>query len=386
MTVVQRLDNVCHVIMGQAPDGTSYNDRGDGLPLLAGPGDFSEGVPRAKKWTSAPTKRCLAGDIVLGIRASIGAKALADREYCLGRGVVGLRPKAGLDARYLWHWLTTIAQELAAKGRGATFKQVNKEDVGELRLALPPIDEQRRVATILDRADSLCAKRRQTLAHVDELAQSVFLDMFADSDARWPRVCVADLVDNDAGGARTGPFGSQLLHSEFVDEGIAVLGIDNVVTNKFTWAKRRYVTHKKYASLSRYTVHPGDVLITIMGTCGRAAIAPDDLPTAINTKHLCCLSLDRRQCLPEYLHSYFLLHPLARKYLSQKAKGAIMSGLNMQIIKALPVALPPLSVQRSYVERKNHLDLGVRRACASQSDELQTLFASLQQRAFAGEL
>ena len=107
--------------MGQAPPGDSYNAEGCGLPLIAGAGDFDGNRPAAKKFTTAPAKTCAPGDIVLGIRASIGAKVVADKEYCLGRGVAGLRAKEELNQRYLWHWLTRATPNLAAKGKGATF-------------------------------------------------------------------------------------------------------------------------------------------------------------------------------------------------------------------------------------------------------------------------
>lgn len=382
----QRLDAVADIMMGQAPEGESYNLDGQGLPLIAGAGDFGELYPAPKKFTTAPGKTCQSGDVILGIRATIGEKVLADGTYCLGRGVAGLRVRPGLNERYLWHWMTHVTPTLAAKAKGATFKQVNREDIGELPITLPPIPEQRRIATILDKADELRAKRRVALAKLDTLTQSIFLDMFGDPDAhRWPMVTVADLADHTQAGIRTGPFGSQLLHSEFTDNGIAVLGIDNVVENDFRWGQRRHISEEKYRQLARYTVHAGDVLITIMGTLGRCAIVPDNIPTAINTKHLCCISLDRSKCLPVFLHAYFLRHPIAQRHLSQKAKGAIMEGLNMGIIKEMPIPLVPMELQETFATRLKEVS-NLRMSEQRSAMECDALFGSLQHRAFRGDL
>lgn len=291
-----------------------------------------------------------------------------------------------LHPHYLRHLL--VSDEFNAKfmstvsGVGGSLLRARPAEVAKIKIPVPSLPEQRRIAAILDKADALRTKRREAIAKLNQLLQSVFLDMFGSSSCE--NVLVTDLAASDKA-IRTGPFGSQLLHSEFVDSGVAVLGIDNAVTNSFVWAKPRFISDKKYKSLRRYRVFPGDVLITIMGTCGRCAVVPDDIPVAINTKHLCCITLNSGRCEPEFLHSYFLMHPQARSYLEGRAKGAIMSGLNMGVIKELPVSLPAIEEQRKYVSIKVSLQQQ-RKRMAGHLFHLDTLFASLQNRAFSGTL
>lgn len=304
----------------------------------------------------------------------------------VGGFIAALRgDKTKVNLRYLYHWFNSPDTQVDARNCGRQTTNISNMDIGRclaLMIPLPPLPEQRRIAAILDKADALRAKRREAISKLDQLLKSVFLEMFGDTTLAT--TSVAELVPS-AGAIRTGPFGSQLLHSEFVDHGIAVLGIDNAVSNAFAWAKPRFITAEKYSQLSRYRVNPGDVLITIMGTCGRCAVVPDDIPTAINTKHLCCISIDRTRCEPEFLHSYFLLHPVARNYLESRAKGAIMAGLNMGIIKELPVALPSIEKQRHFVSIKKSVGRQLEQAL-TQENRFDELFAGLQQHAFAGTL
>jgi type I restriction enzyme S subunit len=126
-----------------------------------------------------------------------------------------------------------------------------------------------------------------------------------------------------------------------------------------------------------------------MGTCGRCAIVPDDIPLAINTKHLCCITLNPRKCLPGYLHAYFLYHTVAQEYLSNQAQGAIMAGLNMRIIQEMPLLLPSIERQREIVAgfdsmRKKTQELeSINRQKLAVLDELKK---SLLHQAFSGQL
>ncbi|GCE16757.1 restriction endonuclease subunit S [Dictyobacter kobayashii] len=216
--------------------------------------------------------------------------------------------------------------------------------------------------------------------------QSVFLEMFsANIDTHWPNISIESLAQERKGAIRTGPFGSQLLHSEFVKEGIAVLGIDNAVQNRFEWGARRFIAEEKYQELKRYRVFPGDVIITIMGTPGRCAVIPENIPLAINTKHLCCITLDQDKCLPTYLKFCFLTHPSVLRQLNVSERGAVMPGLNMEIIKELIVPHPPLTLQQKFVDIAQRFE----RLQAQQREaerQAEHLFQTLLHKAFQGEL
>lgn len=341
------------------------------------------------KARSLQRHRYSSGDVVIAKLGDCGTACLVPDglpDGIIVADVVRFRGDPGrIHHGYLSRFLNSELgqRQVRMRSKGTTRRRINLTDLKQILVPLPPIEEQKRIAAILDKADAIRRKRQQAIELTDQLLRSVFSDMFGDLRADWPTKTVDEIASSEKGSIRTGPFGSQLLHSEFVNSGVSVLGIDNAVTNSFRWAKRRYITREKYAQLERYTVKPDDVLITIMGTCGRCAIVPDDVPVAINTKHLCCITLNQELCLPEYLHSYFLMHPVARRYLDNATKGAIMDGLNMRIIRDLPVHCPPLAQQKKY--REITMRLAQHAHTHSDAEGVSgDLFSSLSQRVFAG--
>jgi type I restriction enzyme S subunit len=329
------------------------------------------------------------------VGSSFGPHIWQRDDGLLNQHIFAVSFKAEMNKRYAYYALEEITKEIEKQVSGAVgLVHITKEKLNEFTVPVPSASEQQRIVAILDKAFDCIAnakanaeKNLQSARALIDIGYLGITDI--DDQPNWPTVPVSTLAVPRKGSIRTGPFGSQLLHGEFVDHGIAVLGIDNAVANEFRWDRRRYVTEEKYRQLARYRVFPGDVLITIMGTCGRCAVVPDDIPLAINTKHLCCITLDRNKCLPEFLHLYFLHDPLAKKYLTAQAKGSIMAGLNMGIILNLPVRLPSLEQQAKIVRRFKSLRAETQRLESIYQKKLSALDElkkSLLHQAFTGQV
>lgn len=226
-------------------------------------------------------------------------------------------------------------------------ERIADNDFLAMEIPFPSKEQQQYAVDVLEKASNMTTLYQQQLQKLDELVKARFVEMFVATDAAsdWPYCTIAD-VSNDM---RTGPFGSALHHDEFVDSGVFVLGIDNAVENKFSYNRMRYITAEKYQELKRYTVYPGDVIITIMGTVGRSAVIPADMPKAINTKHLACITPNAKMVNAQFLSCAFQVHPDIRAQLQKQCKGAIMDGLNLTIIKGLSFHIPPINLQDRFV-------------------------------------
>ncbi|CZF83864.1 restriction endonuclease subunit S [Grimontia marina] len=391
MWQVKKLIDVCEVVAGQSPEGKYYNTDRIGLPFYQGKKEYGDKYLKPPvKWTSKVTKIALDGDILMSVRAPVGPINIATEEICIGRGLAAIRAKH-IDQSFLYFFLLSIQKNLIGSD-GAVFNSINKKQIESIRISLPTLEVQKQIVSKLDAIFSDIKKAKQNaeknLENTGELFES-FCQNSIFSKHTKPNCTVLDAAKKEKGSMRTGPFGSQLLKKEIVDNGIAVLGIDNTVNNEFKWGGQRFITPEKFEELSKFEVKPKDVLITIMGTCGRCAIVPDDIPKTINTKHICCITLDQSKCLPEYLHIYFLHHPIARKYLLIRAKGAIMAGLNMGIIKELPLVLPSIEEQRKLIDQvafiKNETSR-LKLVYTNKIKALDELKQSVLQQAFSGKL
>lgn len=321
-----------------------------------------------------------AGTVGYGVTGAIGSTVARLR----------LREPDRWDARFLGRLLEGKFRELndQAQARGATIPHVDK---GKLEaIEFPQIDraEQSRIAAILDKADTIRRKRERLEALANVFVKSAYVHIVGHLNPKydeWEPCSIEQLAEDRKGSIRSGPFGSALRHGEFVDEGIAVLGIDNAVQNKFAWGGRRYITHEKFDELRRYRVFPNDVIITIMGTTGRSAVVPNDIPEAITTKHLATITCDTKKVLPEVLSFAIHSDPVIIRQIKSYNKGAIMDGLNLGIIRQLLLKRPPMEEQRRFagIIRKAEAML-----CKADRPTLngEELLSALSQRAFRGDL
>jgi type I restriction enzyme, S subunit len=384
---VAKLGDHVEFLSGFAFDAARFGDEGD-IPIAR----IRDVLPgRSHTFYSGeydPKYVIRRNDVLVGMDGEFNRAKWQDEPALLNQRVCKVAVTSSrLDAEYLYHFLPLALKVIENATSFVTVKHLSIKALREMQIPLPPLDEQKRIVAVLDKADTLGRERCEALKLADKLFRSVFFHMFVynRSAADWPLRSVEWMAKEAKGSIRTGPFGSQLLHSEFVDQGIAVLGIDNAVKNRFEWGQPRFITPKKYEELTRYKVLPGDLIITIMGTVGRCAVIPPDIPEAINTKHLCCITLDQEKCLPEFLHAAFLNHPAVLRQLGVQAKGAVMPGLNMGIIKNLVLPMPPIELQEQFKQFATAVTASTIELEKS-SKSIENLYSSLQQRAFRGEL
>ena len=303
-----------------------------------------------------------------------------DFEFAMGAdGTKVLVPKMKSDTKYLYYALRAI--EIPAAGYSRHYKFLK-----ETKIPFPPLAEQKRIAGILDAADALRAKRREALVQLDSLLQSTFLDMFGDpvtNPMGWHVARLEEYFSKTRAGTCCGPFGSALKRHEYVEDGIPVWGIDNVQPNQFTQERSLFVTPAKFARLRRYSVEPGDILISRAGTVGRMCVASPTVEKSIIGSNLIRLTLDAGAMLPVYFTCLYTFCGERLPGLRTSGDGKSYSFLNTTRLKSLVVPLPPLNLQHRFAAIVQSVEQQRARQRAHLA-ELDILFACLQSRAFRG--
>jgi type I restriction enzyme S subunit len=188
-----------------------------------------------------------------GILAHTLPVAILAREVSFNQDIKAITPKNGsLLPTYLFWMLKGQEARILSIGvkKGATVHSLSNGFLEALAFPLPPLEEQRRIVGLLDRASDIKRRADAARAKARAIIPALFLDMFGDRSNDWRETTIEELLANQVSAIRTGPFGSQLKHSEFTEEGVPVLGIDNVVDNEFKWAKPRHLPSEKYEPLS----------------------------------------------------------------------------------------------------------------------------------------
>lgn len=176
-----RLGDCTTITMGQSPESSSYNTENDGLPFYQGNADFGILNPTVRYYCNKPSKFAYYNDVLMSVRAPVGALNVANNDCCIGRGLCAISEKAGVSFyKYIFYNLLYNQPYIQSLGVGSTFKAISGKIVSNLSIPLPSIEKQREIAAVLDKASELVEKRKAQLAELDLLAESVFYDMFGD--------------------------------------------------------------------------------------------------------------------------------------------------------------------------------------------------------------
>ena len=179
--IVRPLTEYCTLNMGQSPDSKTYNTQGNGLPFYQGNADFGETHPITRVWCSAPVKTAENGDILISVRAPIGAMNTAVERCCIGRGLAALTPiRNKCSKQFLYYALQSKVDSLIAQGTGSTFKAISKKVLEATYIPAYSSDEQEHISNTIGRVDRAVAARRNQLILLDQLVKSRFVELFGD--------------------------------------------------------------------------------------------------------------------------------------------------------------------------------------------------------------
>lgn len=215
------------------------------------------------------------GTVLLVTRTSVGKVGIPTEPTSFSQDITAIHnDPSRLDRDYLVHYLRSREAYFASRARGATIKGVTREVVADLGLPLPPLDEQRRIAAMLDKLETLRIKRQQTRERLEALQQSIFLDMFGSRCSGGNRVTLKSMSVLITKGTTPTSVGLS-----YAPEGVPFLRVQNLQGGTVRFAEEDlFIDDKAHAALARSRIVPGDVLVSIAGTIGRSAIVPSDAP------------------------------------------------------------------------------------------------------------
>ena len=333
-----KLKDVCTINMGQSPSSDSYNENGHGVPFFQGNADFGERYPVTRKWCSAPTKMAAPEDILISVRAPIGAMNYAKEECCIGRGLAALTPnREKVVPEYIFWLLKGKNEELNCKGTGSTFKAIGRNILEETLVPNISLEKQTECAIILEKTYRVILSRKQQLQKLDELVKARFVELFGDlksNPMEWPVVPFTEFAKID-GNMTTD-------YEKYAD--YPHIGIDSI--EKGTGALKGYRTVREDGVISgKYIFTPQHIIYSKIRPNLNKVALPD-------FEGLC--SADAYPILPNHSNCNRVFLAIALRseyfleYILQFSSRTNLPKVNRKEITGFRMPLPPLKLQEQF--------------------------------------
>lgn len=381
------LASLGEIVTGATPKTSEDGFFGGNIPFVT-PSDLDTPkailqTPRSLTDAGAKQVRVVPKDAVLVCCiASLGKVGIAGRSLATNQQInsVIFDPEKVLP-RYGYHASCRLAPVLQKIAPATTVPIVSKSSFGKVEIPVPPLPEQRRIAAILDQADALRAKRREALAKLGQMAQAAFADLFGDlrSNAHhWPTVSIQDVCELIVDCVnRTAPLSE-------VETPYKMVRTSNVRHGRVDLTNVRYVDRATFDRWNRRAKpRVGDVLLTREAPVGEVGIVAELDEIFLGQRLMLYRTLPTAM-LPEFL-LYSFMDPFLEDQFEANGSGSTVKHLPLPACRSFELRLPPIALQTEFSRRLKAIRLLQNRSAHSLS-ELDTLFSSLQHRAFSGEL
>ena len=371
------LKEVCKINMGQSPDSSSYNYNKDGIPFFQGNADFGEKYPITRIWCSNPTKVAQKNDILISVRAPIGAVNYAKEESCIGRGLAALTPNGNKVSLEFIYWLLKgKKEELNNKGTGSTFKAIGRKVLEEIMVPNIELSQKYKYAEILERNFEIIQKYEQELELLDNLIKARFVEMFGsvnDNKYKYDVKTLQDVCLMIKDGTHQTP-----TYTEDTINGFKFLSSKDVTTGKINWSKVKYITPELHEELYvKIRPEKGDILLAKNGTTGIAAV--------VETEDKFDIYVSLALLRPKEINSIYLWVAINADETKQQFNGSLkgigVPNLHLSEIKKTKIVAPPIELQNQFATFVRQVDKS-KVAVQKALDETQVLFDSLMQKYF----
>ncbi len=296
-----------------------------------------------------------------------------------------VRAKEGIIPEWVYYYLRQehVRQSATHWFRGTAGQQrVPATFLEELKIPLPPLDEQKRIASLLARADRLRGLRRAARELGDSLLQGVFLEMFGDPSVNQKNWKVRTLKSVSLKFS-DGPFGSNLKSEHYVPYGVRVIRLQNIGVGKLVDDDKAYISEEHFSELSKHQCLPGDVIVGTLGDPNlRAIILPPSIPQALNKADCVQIRVNPKICNNQFV-CWLLNMPQTLQLASGMIHGQTRARINMGRLAELAVPIPPLSLQEEFARVVARVE-GLRGRMSESERQVEGLFASLLAESFGG--
>ncbi|MFX9107645.1 restriction endonuclease subunit S [Acinetobacter haemolyticus] len=391
---LKALKDICTIQIGKTPSRHESDYWRDGTHAWLSIADMNQGryLNNTKEYITdlgvkaSNIKLIPKNTLVLSYKLSIGKVGITQKPMYTNEAIASLTElDSQVDINYLY-WALQHIDLLENADRAAMGKTLNKAKLSEVKIPLPPLEEQRRIASILDQADELRQKRQQAIEKLDQLLQATFIDMFGDPVSNpkgWDKLTIEKMLNNEKYSLKRGPFGGALKKEIFVESGYLVYEQYHALNNDFSF-QRYFIDEDKYKELKAFGVNPKDIIVSCSGVnLGKLAEVPEGSPAGIINQALLKISLNQSIILNDVFIDIFM-HPSFKKAFYGDFRGAAIPNFPpMSVFKEFEFIVPPLEIQKKYQSVKSQVKALQKNH--QLADEMN-LFSSLQNQAFNGTL